>query len=61
MQPKSNIRSSGRPSRKRETGQTVAEYALVTSMVTVVVVAVLVILSGDGYRAIERVTGLIPG
>ncbi|MGD0272652.1 MAG: Flp family type IVb pilin [Gaiellaceae bacterium] len=56
----SKIRSSGRSSRKREAGQTVAEYAVVLSVITISVAVVFVILSGGVSMAIERVADLIP-
>jgi Flp pilus assembly pilin Flp len=60
MTPFSKIRSFGRSSRKREAGQTVAEYAVVVSAITISVAVVLVILSGGVSRAIERVVELVP-
>jgi Flp pilus assembly pilin Flp len=59
MTPSSKIRSSGRSSRKRETGQTVAEYAIVLTVITISVAALLVILSGGVSVAIERVVELM--
>jgi Flp pilus assembly pilin Flp len=56
----SKIRSFGRSSRKREAGQTVAEYAVVLSVITISVAMVFVILSGGVSVAIERVVDLIP-
>jgi Flp pilus assembly pilin Flp len=60
MTPSSKICSSGRSSRKREAGQTVAEYAVVLSVITISVAVVFVILSGGTSVAIERVVDLIP-
>ena len=60
MTPFSKIRSFSRSSRKRETGQTVAEYAVVLSVITISVAVVFVILSGGVSVAIERVADLIP-
>jgi len=60
MTPFSKIRSFGRSSRKREAGQTVAEYAVVLSVITISVAMVFVILSGGVSVAIERVVDLIP-
>jgi Flp pilus assembly pilin Flp len=51
---------TGCPSRKREAGQTVAEYAVVLTVITVTVAMVFVILSGGVAGAINRVVGLIP-
>jgi Flp pilus assembly pilin Flp len=60
MTPISKICSSGRPSRKREAGQTIAEYAVVLTVITIAVAMVFVILSGGISVAIERVADLIP-
>jgi Flp pilus assembly pilin Flp len=60
MTPLSTARLFGRSSRKREAGQTVAEYAVVLSVITISVAMVFVILSGGVSVAIERVVGLIP-
>jgi hypothetical protein len=59
MTPFSKIRSSGCSSRKREAGQTVAEYAVVLSMSTTSVAVMFVILSGGVAVAIERVVDLV--
>jgi fructose-bisphosphate aldolase class 1 len=55
MTPFSKIRSSGRSSRKREAGQTVAEDAVVLSMSTTSATVMFVILSGGVSVAVERV------
>ena len=60
MMPSSKIDLSGRPSRKREIGQTVVEYEVVITVITVSVMALFVILSGGVVRAIDRAAGLIP-
>ena len=60
MSPFSKIRSFGRSSRKREAGQTVAEYAVVLSVITISVAMVFVVLSGGVSMAIQRVVDLIP-
>ena len=60
MSPFSKICLFGRSSRKREAGQTVAEYAVVLSVITISVAVVFVILSGGVAIAIERVVELIP-
>lgn len=56
----SKTRLFGRSSRKREAGQTVAEYAVVLSVITISVAMVFVILSGGVSVAIQRVVDLIP-
>ena len=45
--------------RKREEGQTMAEYAVVLAVITVATVAVFVALSGGISNAITSVTGII--
>ena len=45
--------------RKREEGQTMAEYAVVLAVITVATVAVFVALSGGISNAITKVTGVI--
>ena len=45
--------------RKREEGQTMAEYAVVLAVITVATVAVLTALSGGISGAINNVTGLL--
>ena len=45
--------------RKREEGQTMAEYAVVLAVITVATVAVFVALSGGISSAITKVTGII--
>jgi Flp pilus assembly pilin Flp len=60
MKPSSTTHSSGRPSRKREAGQTAAEYAVVLSVITIGVAVSIAILSGGIATAVERVASLIP-
>jgi Flp pilus assembly pilin Flp len=45
--------------RKREEGQTMAEYAVVLAVITVATVAVFTALSGGISGAISSVTGLL--
>ena len=45
--------------RKREEGQTMAEYAVVLAVITVATVAVFTALSGGISGAINKVTGLL--
>ena len=45
--------------RRREEGQTMAEYAVVLAVITVATVAVFVALSGGISNAITSVTGII--
>ena len=45
--------------RKREEGQTMAEYAVVLAVITVATVAVFTALSGGISGAITKVTGIL--
>ena len=45
--------------RKREEGQTMAEYAVVLAVVTALVIGAITLLSGNVDGAIRRVAGLI--
>ena len=45
--------------RKREEGQTMAEYAVVLAVITVATVAVFTALSGGISGAITKVTGVL--
>ena len=54
MNPISKTYSSSRSSRKREAGQTVGEYAVVLSVITISVAVVFVVLSGGVAVAVER-------
>lgn len=46
---------------QREDGQTMAEYSVVISVITLAVVAVFAFLAGGIEGAITTVIGLIPG
>jgi Flp pilus assembly pilin Flp len=45
--------------RRREDGQTMAEYAVVLAVVTALVIGAITLLSGNINGAITRVAGLI--
>jgi len=45
---------------KREDGQTMAEYAVVLAVITVVIIASLQALSGGIGAALDSVTGILP-
>ena len=60
MTPLSTARLFGRSSRKREAGQTVAEYAVVLSVITISVAMVFVILSGGVFTVIEQAAESVP-
>ena len=45
---------------QREDGQTMAEYAVVLAVITVVIIASLQALSGGIGAALDSVTGILP-
>jgi Flp pilus assembly pilin Flp len=45
--------------RRREQGQTMAEYAVVLAVVTALVIGAITLLSGNVEAAINKVAGLI--
>lgn len=45
--------------RKREDGQTMAEYGVVLAVITIAVFGALFLLSGNIVTAVERVAGYI--
>ncbi len=47
--------------RRREDGQTMAEYGVVLAVVTLTVVASMMLLSANVRGAFESVAGLLPG
>ena len=47
--------------RKREEGQTMAEYGVVLAVITIAVFGALALLSGNIVNAIERVAGFVGG
>jgi Flp pilus assembly pilin Flp len=47
--------------RRREEGQTMAEYGVVLAVITLAVVAAVTLLSTNAQNAIESVAGLLPG
>jgi pilus assembly protein Flp/PilA len=47
--------------RRREEGQTMAEYGVVLSVITLAVIAAISLLSTNVQNAIENVAGLLPG
>jgi Flp pilus assembly pilin Flp len=46
--------------RKREEGQTMAEYGVALAVITVVVITAISLLSGKVRNAISRVTDVLP-
>jgi Flp pilus assembly pilin Flp len=56
----SELRDLHRVSPKREEGQTMAEYGVVLSVITLAVVTVFTLLSGGVIGAINKVIGLLP-
>ena len=55
----SNLVELLKMARKREEGQTMAEYAVVLAVITVATVAVFTALSGGISGAINNVTGIL--
>jgi Flp pilus assembly pilin Flp len=55
----SNLVELLKAARKREEGQTMAEYAVVLAVITVATVAVFTALSGGISGAINSVTGIL--
>jgi Flp pilus assembly pilin Flp len=47
--------------RRSEEGQTMAEYGVVLSVITLAIIAAIGLLSTSVQNAIESVAGLIPG
>jgi Flp pilus assembly pilin Flp len=47
--------------RRREGGQTMAEYGVILSVITVAIITAISVLSGSVQSAFEAVAGLIPG
>jgi Flp pilus assembly pilin Flp len=47
--------------RRREEGQTMAEYGVVLAVITLAVVAAISLLSENVRHAIENVAGILPG
>jgi Flp pilus assembly pilin Flp len=47
--------------RKREEGQTMAEYGVVLAVITLAVIGAITLLSDNVRAAIENVAGILPG
>jgi Flp pilus assembly pilin Flp len=47
--------------RRREEGQTMAEYGVVLAVITLAVIAAISLLSDNVRNAIENVAGVLPG
>lgn len=47
--------------RRREEGQTMAEYGVVLAVITLAVIAAISLLSDNVRNAIESVAGILPG
>jgi Flp pilus assembly pilin Flp len=47
--------------RPREEGQTMAEYGVILSVITVAIITAISVLSGNVQSAFEAVAGLVPG
>ncbi|HEY2938582.1 MAG TPA: Flp family type IVb pilin [Gaiellaceae bacterium] len=46
---------------RREGGQTMAEYGVILSVITVAIITAVSVLSGNIQSAFEAVAGLVPG
>jgi Flp pilus assembly pilin Flp len=47
--------------RRREEAQTMAEYGVILSVITVAIITAVSVLSGNVQSAFEAVAGLVPG
>ena len=47
--------------RRREEGQTMAEYGVVLAVITLAVIGAITLLSDNVRNAIENVAGVLPG
>jgi Flp pilus assembly pilin Flp len=47
--------------RRREDGQTMAEYGVVLAVITIAVIGAITLLSDNVRNAIESVAGIMPG
>ena len=47
--------------KKREEGQTMAEYGVVLAVITLAVIGAITLLSDNVRAAIENVAGILPG
>jgi Flp pilus assembly pilin Flp len=47
--------------RRREEGQTMAEYGVVLAVITLAVIGAITLLSDNVRNAIENVAGIMPG
>ena len=47
--------------RRREEGQTMAEYGIVLAVITIAVIGAITLLAGNVRGALENVAGILPG
>jgi Flp pilus assembly pilin Flp len=47
--------------RKREEGQTMAEYGIVLAVITIAVIGAITLLADNVRGALENVAGILPG
>jgi len=47
--------------RRREEGQTMAEYGIVLAVITIAVIGAITLLAGNIRSALESVAGILPG
>jgi Flp pilus assembly pilin Flp len=56
-----NFAAAAAELRKREEGQTMAEYGVVLAVITIAVIGAITLLSGNVRNAITSVANLLPG
>ena len=47
--------------RRRQEGQTMAEYGIVLAVITIAVIGAITLLAGNIRSALESVAGILPG
>lgn len=52
---------AGKTRTRREDGQTMAEYSVVLSVITVAVIAAIALISNSARNAMTSVAGVLPG
>ena len=55
------VGSTGDSLRRREEGQTMAEYGVVLAVITLAVIGAITLLSDNVRNALENVAGIMPG
>ena len=52
---------AGNSMRRREEGQTMAEYGIVLAVITIAVIGAITLLADNVRGALENVAGILPG